>query len=167
MARSLWLVPPEDLRSRLASLIADLARRFRTPAFEPHVTLLGGIEAPEGSLLSRARSLAGQLRPFELRLADVGAGVEFFHCVFVAVVDTPELLQAHDLAGAALDVVEEPFRPHLSLVYGRLGDAEKRAARRAAGDLACAFTARELRVMDTSGDVEAWRRLAGYSLGPP
>jgi len=165
MACSLWLLPPETLRARLATLIAELARRHGTVAFEPHVTLLGGIAAPEESLLGGARGLVARLRPFDVRLGDVGFGAELFHCVFVAVTETPALLQAHALAQEAFGLASaEPFRPHLSLVYGHLDHAEKQAARSAAGDLSASFIADSLHAMDTSGEVARWRRLANYPL---
>ena len=166
MARSLWLVPPPALHDRLAATIAILASRYGTAAFEPHVTLLGGLAGPEETLLSGARVLAERLRPFEVRLREASAGVDFFRCVFVTVDETPELLRAHALAREALGTATaEAFRPHLSLVYGRLGAEEKEAARQAAGELRSCFSADALHVVDTNGDVPGWRRLASYRFG--
>jgi len=163
MARSLWLVPPPALHDRLAATIATLASRHGTASFEPHVTLLGGLEGREETLLSKARALAERLRAFDVRLLEASTGVDFFHCVFVSVDETPELLRAHALAREALGTATaEAFRPHLSLVYGRLDAGEKEAARQAAGELESCFTADALHVVDTSGDVPGWRRLASY-----
>jgi hypothetical protein len=162
---SLWLVPPEPLCARLATLVADLALRLGTVAFAPHVTLLGGIEAPEDALPSAAGSLAARLRPIEMRLGAVTLGSDFYRCVFVEVAGTPELLRAHALARECFTVAPgETFRPHLSLVYGHLGEAQKEAARADAGGLGSAFIADTLYLMETSGDVAGWRRLGSYAL---
>ena len=166
MPLSLWLAPPPDLNRRLAAAIADLARRHGTTAFEPHVTLLGELEGPEAALVPPVGVLARRLRPFEVRLDDVATGTEMFRCVYLTAVETPELLGAHARAREALGVTTaEAFRPHLSLVYGRLGEAEREAARREAGGLLASFTADALQLVDTTGDVDGWRRLARFVFG--
>jgi 2'-5' RNA ligase len=156
-------MPSEELHSSLTTVIAGLARRHGTDAFEPHVTLLGGLEGPGETLLSAARELALGLRPFEIQLLGASTGLEFFHCVFVSAAGTPALLEARARAREAFGVgPEEPFRPHLSLVYGDLGAEEREFARLAAGDLKSSFVADALHVVDTSGPVPGWRRLESF-----
>lgn len=163
MALSLWLVPPAELHASLEAAILGLARRHGTEAFEPHVTLLGGLEAPAAGLSSPARRLAEGLRPFEVHLVGASTGLDFYRCVYVAAAGTPELLFAHALAREAFEVQpEEPFRPHLSLVYGDLGAEEKEFARLAAGDLRSSFLADALHVVDTSGPVSGWKRVETF-----
>jgi 2'-5' RNA ligase len=143
-------------------VIAGLARRHGTEAFEPHVTLLGGLAGAEETL-SAARRLAAGLRPFEVQLLGASTGLEFLHCVFVTVAGTPELVGARTLAREAFGVQPaEPFRPHLSLVYGDLGAEEKEFARLAAGELRSSFVADALHLVDTSGPASRWRRLERF-----
>lgn len=161
---SLWLVPPDDVRSGLAQRIDGLARRLGTPRFEPHVTLLGGIEAAGEQVVAETRGLAAQLGPIGLRLNRAGGREEFFRCLFLEVELEPALNAAHRRARHLFGKrTEPPFFPHLSLAYGRLGSDQKSAVLRELEQDASwriATFASELRVVLTEGPVEEWRALA-------
>lgn len=158
---SLWLVPPEDVRCGLARRIDDLAERLGTPRFEPHVTLLAGIEAEAGQVAAQSRGLVERLEPVGLRLTRAGGRDEFFRCVFLEVEPEPGLVAAH---GRARDRFrkgkEPPFFPHLSLVYGRLGSDQKAALIEEINEDASwriETHAAELWVVLTEGAAEEWR----------
>jgi hypothetical protein len=164
---SVWLVPEGDVRETLSALIATLSRRFGTPAFEPHVTLLGGIGGGEGEALRRVALLAASLRPLAIRLATVGRSDAYFRCLFLEADRSPDLLAAHERASGWLGARDSaPFLPHLSLVYGRLGEEDAFSAREALRSVALplAFEARRLEVHRTEGAVAEWRRLAVHPL---
>lgn len=60
---SLWLMPGEALADRLQREIDELTVRFDdAPRFQPHVTLLGGIDRPAAEVLPAAQALAKQLK---------------------------------------------------------------------------------------------------------
>jgi 2'-5' RNA ligase len=164
---SLWLMPEGEAHERLLGLIARLARRFSTPAFPPHVTLLPGIEGrAEEDVLEASRRVAAGLGPFEVGLSGVEGRDEPFRCLFArAVLDEP-LLRAHEAAARAFDREPDPaFFPHLSLLYGALPPATKREAAAAASSLVTlAFRARRLHVWRTDGPVAEWREIGAFGL---
>jgi len=164
---SLWLMPEGETHERLLSLIAGLARRFSTPPFPPHVTLLPGLLGPtEGDVLARSRSLAAALEPLEIGLAGVGGRDEPFRCLFAPAVLDPPLRAAHAAAARAFDRDPDPaFFPHLSLVYGTLAAATKRAVAAEVGPLvAASFRAGRLHVWRTDGPVGEWREIGAFAL---
>lgn len=60
---SLWLKPPAGPTcSKLAQEVAAQAKEFGGPSFEPHVTLLGGVDGDQDTVLEKASSLAGKLK---------------------------------------------------------------------------------------------------------
>jgi hypothetical protein len=168
---SLWLVPADDVRVRLAERIGDFARRLGTPRFEPHVTLLGGINVPGESVIEKTQTLIPEFEPIHLRLTRPGRRDEFFRCLFLEVAPTPALTDAHRRARALFGKSDEPpFFPHLSLVYGTLApeaknalllELEQDASWRAK---ACAS---ELWVVLTEGTVDEWRVLAKLPMARP
>src|SRR5262245_35383966 len=88
---TLWLMPQEgESQRRLADLIASLAQRLGTPRFEPHLTLLGGLEGSEADIVERTGALARMLRPIELHLHAIEGSDEYFRCVFVTVEPSPQ-----------------------------------------------------------------------------
>ena len=60
---SLWLIPAGEVRQQLAKTIFDLSREYAAPAFEPHVTLAGGIVGPTREVAAKIE----QQRLFEFR----------------------------------------------------------------------------------------------------
>ncbi|MCM2258682.1 MAG: hypothetical protein NDJ94_23870, partial [Vicinamibacteria bacterium] len=95
---SLWLQPQDPLRERLAGVIARLATRFGGPTFVPHVTLVAGLAGDEADLVLRARALAGELRPFPLRLERVARRDEYFRALSIDAVGGEPLRAAHAAA---------------------------------------------------------------------
>src|SRR5437879_1543205 len=154
---SLWLMPEGRAGDRLRALIGELARRHRTPSFLPHLTLLGGIPGPEEAALSRAAGPARGLAPIAIRLREVETSDEYFRCVFVRAEPTKALRGAHVDARAALaGAAPTPFKPHLSLLYGRLGPNERAAVLwELGGTLEVAFEASRLHVFRTQGPPRA------------
>jgi 2'-5' RNA ligase len=166
---SLWLVPPDEVRERLATLIRDLAARVGTRPFAPHLTLLSGIEGrAEEGVLATARSLAARLRPLAIRLESVEGRDEHFRCVIARAANEGPLRAAHEAASRAFDRQPDPgFLPHVSLVYGSLAPGTTRELiRDVASSAALAFEAARLDVWRTEGPVEDWAEIGALDLGP-
>ena len=163
---SLWMLPPADVGDRFRSLIADLSRRMGTPAFEPHLTLAGGIDAPtERTAAARVAPLAACLPPLPIRLMDVGTTGDYYRCLFIHAERTPLLQRAYHEACDVLALAPGDFMPHLSLIYGDLGAADKA---RIVADIGArfdlTFTVERLALYSTAGPPPAWRRVAELAL---
>lgn len=165
---SLWLVPQEGEAARwLGDWINSLAERFGTPSFGPHLTLLGGLDGPEGEILRQSTVLARALPHLELRLSAIEGSDAYFRCVFARVESTAELVLARE---RALELFgrqgEPPFTPHISLMYGRLAPETKPPMIRALGEqLVGAVVSRQLQVMRTQGSPDRWQCLASLAIG--
>jgi hypothetical protein len=120
---SLWLVPVEERRSELSTIINNLAARHHTPRFEPHVTLCSGnilTAGPPEELADRLDRCCAQLAPISAGFDRLGHTDRYLTYFFArlegegaAVVTT---LQSR-LAGA-LDAPGTPeIGLHLSLMY--------------------------------------------------
>jgi 2'-5' RNA ligase len=163
---SLWLVPEPEARRRLAGTISELAGRLGSPAFEPHVTLLGHLAQPEPDVVAAAVRLASATTPLQLRPFRVGQRDEYFRCLFYEIAADAALIDLHMRARLALGRSDEAlYFPHLSLVYGELDNAAKEEL---AGPLAPRRGERwrvdELQVVRTDGEAGEWRLLAGFPL---
>jgi hypothetical protein len=165
--RSLWLVPAEPRRTELAALIERLAAGSH-PVFAPHVTLLPSLPADTPDVRPAVGALAAALGPFTLRLAGETHSDDFFRCVVLEAELAPPLLFARGAAERVLDLAPpEPYRPHLSLVYGHLPPPERAALAaeaRTLMPLPLDVTAAALELWDTSDDVPRWTREATFPL---
>ena len=123
----LWLVPTGTAYDRLAGVLSDLSARYRGPAFDPHLTLLGRLEGEEEPFLDRTKQLARALHPFEIRLKEPAYESLYFRCLFLPVEPSPPVLEAHRRATEIFD--KQPtsaFDPHVSLLYGVFPESMKR-----------------------------------------
>ena len=138
----LWVKPAGAAHALLARTIRDLADELGTPAFEPHVTLLGSLDGPEREHRRRTEMLCRLLRPVPFVLTEPGYLDEYFRCVFMLVDETREVRWYRASALHAFDRPEEPFMPHVSLVdrlpHGIPQAADRCAApSRASHDVPC------------------------------
>lgn len=163
---ALWLMPEGDLYRRLAGAILELSREHSTPAFEPHVTLLGRITGPEREVISKSAELAPRLRPFMVRLARPDYLDEYFRCFFVRVAATGPVDKAHQMAKEVFGLRESAgYMPHLSLIYGRLASGMKeRMVAEVGRRFALEFKVRSLHLFLTRGEPGAWRRVSEFGL---
>jgi 2'-5' RNA ligase len=161
---SLWIVPEGEVRRRLAARIAELARRFAGPVFEPHVTLLAGRPGPAASVIARAGEGMRMSNTFPVRFIGPELGDSYFRSLYLRVEPSPELLVLHDAVRDAFGRTEEaPFFPHLSLRYGAPPPpAVIEEVRLGVPD---GFEARTVDLYSTEGEVERWHRVRRFRLG--
>jgi 2'-5' RNA ligase len=161
---SLWIVPEGEARRRLAALIAELARRFAGPVFDPHVTLLAGLPGPAASVIVRAEEVMRRAKTFPVRFVGPEVGDSYFRSLYLRVEPSAELLALHGAARDAFGRTEEPpFFPHLSLRYGASpAPAVMEEVRLAVPD---GFEARTVGLYSTEGEVERWHRGRRFRLG--
>ena len=159
-------MPRGDVCDRLARIIQRLSTRYGAPQFSPHVTLLGGCVGPRRELICKSAGLAAALRPFTLRLEEIGFLDEYFRCLFVHVALTEPLRRAHQAARRAFGHEREPaFMPHLSLLYGNFPRSPKEEVIAEMGPrLGIQFKVRSLYLWQTHGQPRHWRRVACFGL---
>lgn len=161
---SFWLMPDGEVGAELQGWIDRLSVRFRTPRFPAHVTLFGEAGMEEQAALEAGRRAVEATAPFTVRLEGIDGRDEHYRCLFALAEKSKPLLAAHEALSRAL--AREPdaaFLPHLSLVYGTLGEDQKLALRHEAGsDVSLRFDARRLHAWRTGGPVADWREIAAF-----
>jgi 2'-5' RNA ligase len=161
---SLWIVPEGEVRHRLAVLIAELARRFGGPVFDPHVTLLAGRPGPAASVIAQAEEVMRGAETFPVRFVGPEVGDSYFRSLYLRVESSAELLAIHGAARDAFGRTEEvPFFPHLSLLYGAPPSPAVIAEVRLG--VPDGFDARTVDLYSTEGEVERWHRVRRFRLG--
>ncbi len=166
---SLWIRPQGDALDKIVAAIRAAHRIAGGPPVQPHVSILGGIEATLASAGRKLEKLVSRLEPFEIRLGDIEWRDEYYRCLFVAVEPSEALERAHRLAHEAFDMMPpDPFEPHVSLAYGDLAESVKAAiSERLGGGLDIAFPATGVALVNASESVPTpeWRALAERRFG--
>lgn len=158
-------MPGGKVREKLLALITGLSETYRTPPFEPHITLLGGLVSSEGVLAHGTKELAFSFGPLEVELDGMGHAEEYYRCLFAKVRETGQLMElnrrARDIFGRADD---PPFMPHVSLMYSNMRASKKRRMIPPLEDevRGMRFRAERLYLYLTEGEPPDWREAANY-----
>ena len=123
-ALAFWLIPTHETRGWFEEQIRALAERYKSPVFEPHVTVHVG---PEHRLASPASLLAESSFEFgPLTLATLGTAHSdvFTKTVYVEFSQDAELL---NLSAKLRERLPSDYvlNPHLSLAYAAIPSAER------------------------------------------
>lgn len=158
---SLWLEPEGNIGYRLQERIEKLGKKYDTPLFEPHVTLLGDLRHGETELIQLTDTLAGSLHPLELLLTKADCGNSFYQSIFVHVEKSKELQSARKIACRLFDKNDsEDYMPHLSLLYGDMSRNEKELILNVMErEFQIRFTANYVRLVKTEGRPKDWEKI--------
>jgi len=140
---ALWLLPCADDAQWLQEVIRGLAKRHGGPVFEPHITLHVG-ECPPGVDPARAISEIAALWPsLNLVARATGESDAYYRSLYLEIADDRsdgvqlvrlrrQLVAALQDSGVGLDhaLSSYDFRPHLSLLYGKLSQPSRAALAR-------------------------------------
>ncbi|ORX88436.1 LigT-like protein [Basidiobolus meristosporus CBS 931.73] len=177
---SLWLSPKgqPQVNGLLETLIAKASHAFHSPSFQPHVTLLGAIEASAEEVIQKTQALAAKLGPTKIPLVldEIAVGDAYFQCVLWKVATTPDtqtLREVNQLARGVFDREDDPvFFPHLSLVYGDFSPQVRQEIRERIGrgdfvelkDEHLRFEVGSILVVNTEGKPHEWQVIAEVEL---
>jgi 2'-5' RNA ligase len=126
---SIWLMPRLEDEERFAALVQDLALRFRSPVFQPHLTLVEDMPRSAEELTPLLQSLTDGAASFPAQVERVEESELYYRSFYARFPVVPALKtlkqNAVDLFGVgSLD----SFMPHISLAYGVPADEEKHRA---------------------------------------
>ena len=155
---SLWFTPGGRAREHLCKMIEELSARYQSPAFPPHITLLGGVKTDREAVIKEASAIAQVIEPFEINCEQISWEDAYFRCLYLQVTRTRALLDAHALASRQFGLPSaEEFRPHLSLLYAELANEEKaKISAQIGGNFARGFHIDHLDVYSTNGPPADW-----------
>ncbi|MCK6502446.1 2'-5' RNA ligase family protein [Myxococcota bacterium] len=163
---SLWWMLPPGLEAPVQGLIDGLAGRLGSPAFRPHVTVEGGLSGhPEELIAALAGAPAARTSP-RLRQVGISTGEAWNHLLALDLERTEALGQARIEVMLALGRTVAPggWRPHLSLAYGTLPEATRRAMAAQLKLELPPFHPVALALWDTRGPVAEWWELHRWPL---
>lgn len=166
---SLWLVPGTETTAhrQLQARIMELAERFEdAPMFEPHVTVIGGIDGERAALEETTRTLAAETTPLELAFEGVRWSTTRHQCVFLPVAPTLELMELRRPAREAISGSTAAYHPHLSLVYSEMDLPERRDVAQSidTGTLPSNITCQALALVDTTRPEPEWETIVSVPL---
>jgi 2'-5' RNA ligase len=161
---SLWLEPTGDTAYKLQKRINGLSKKYGTPSFPPHVTLLGGLSASQTELVALTKTLATSVKPFHLKLSKAGYLNTYYQSLFIHVEQNKGLAHLHKNACRLFDCPDEykgdRYMPHLSLLYGDLTQEQKEKILNIIGrEFHIQFTVKKVILINADGKPDQWKKV--------
>ncbi len=124
---AIWYEPTGNLYEELQTIINDLAKKYSSPVFNPHITLLpGGCAFEKDAAINKIRGIADTTLPFETKFDGFGYQDTVFQSLFLKLEVSPEFQElTHRVQQKYNGSVNFDFVPHLAIVYKQLPVAEK------------------------------------------
>jgi len=118
MKYSIWIVPPEPVFSQIKKIIDKLSKKYESPLFEPHMTIVGNIDKDLSEIEKKIKILRSNDKKLELTLGPVSFSTTYFQSVLVRVNSTAKLMKLNLDIKEILGLENNVFMPHISLLYG-------------------------------------------------
>jgi 2'-5' RNA ligase len=123
---SIWLMPPSDQEEFFAAIVRSLAKRFDSPVFQPHLTLVEDMPRSCDELKPLAEQVAAAVASFEAAVETVEESELYYRSFYARFPVTSQLRTSKEKAVDLFKVGSvESFMPHISLAYGVAKSLEK------------------------------------------
>ncbi len=123
---SVWFVPGKKDKEYLDKIIKDLANKYDSPIFIPHLTLFVDVKAGEENLKSTVDEIFANVKPFKIKKKGLNQSENFYKTAFIEFENNDYF---KDLFNALSEKIEQrdfsTFKPHLSLIYKTLPEKER------------------------------------------
>lgn len=176
---SLWLTPYPGSKAEdsLMRKMDEIRKKYKTPFFRPHVTLLGGIVDSKESVLVKTCELAMSCWPFDINLGEIcsnGNGNPF-QVLFYKVKKPEHLGRLNTLVQKDFGVKQSGYSPHLSLAYGDISKEDvsvlQQTLARDSSIVGTSFRVHGIELWKTPRilpeAVQYWERIAHFDFGTP
>jgi hypothetical protein len=158
-------MPEEKASGEIGGFICELAAKYGTPPFSPHITLMGGIETSnESSLVELSRMLCRRPPPL-LQLLGFDCGNHPRKPFYIQVAKTLNLENMWSMTHEVLGVNRSDMpAPHLSLIYGTFTTEQKQEMRTICRILLLTSSIRcdRIQLWRTPQEVKDWRKLGTF-----
>jgi 2'-5' RNA ligase len=162
---ALWYMPSGEVYNRLKNIIVRLSEKYSTPAFEPHVTVIGGLKDPLEELCSKSAQVADLIRPHRIGLIGPECLDEFYRCLFLRAEKTAELTLTHLEAERIFGRTgESEYSPHLSLMYCDFIKDIKEQIIPEIGEWDPVFEVDRICLYSTEGEPTEWKPVQSFTL---
>ena len=157
---SLWLIPEDKSFTKYSDVIEGFSKKFKTPYFEPHITLLGNIKSIDDEAMYGLSVLAAVTEKFTIQLRQLTFQNDYYRCFYLLVEQTPQLYNLYQEAQQIFEnnTDKYTFMPHLSLIYHNMGaNQKKKLIKKLGKSLNGKIKINRLRLVKTAGAVKDWQ----------
>ena len=154
---SIWLMPDGKYASSVSKIINDISKKYNTPIFKPHVTLIGDCEKEKCDKIYFIFKKK-KIKPIEIILKDFDYKDSFFQCLYIKVIKSYQLCKTRNFLIKSLKINSKKiYEPHMSIVYSNLKISEKKKIIKKLGTFRDNFIADKLFLAENDYDNLNWK----------
>ena len=163
---SLWLRPTQIQIDEISRIISELAHRYRTTPFPPHITLLSSLTVELDSIEKACQKIIDRIHSFEIPMQNIAYTTAFYRNFFIMAEPTSTLTTLHEDMKTELEFeTSEDFVPHVSLLYGNLDVKTKECLKDELSEsYPKIFQCSRLDIYNSTGEVPDWFLVNSYEL---
>ncbi len=141
---SLWFMPENSIYNKFETIIKELAKKYNTPTFKPHITLIGSITKED--VFEKTELLSKKIKPFTIKIVKASYMFDYFRCVLALAETSLEIMDAAKLAREIfIDYNKRDYIPHLSLMYGDFSEKIKQKIVKELGNISVEFEVKNIK----------------------
>ncbi|RDJ32053.1 MAG: hypothetical protein DWQ18_00015 [Crenarchaeota archaeon] len=125
---AVWLVPSNKDRKILQKIISDLADKYKSPVFIPHITTYGLVDIALGKLEDFVCNSIQGIKSFDVYTNNIDYSDNIWKTLFINIQMNYELEKIFQNLQKQLDNISHyDYLPHVSLIYKKMKDDEKKS----------------------------------------
>lgn len=162
MTYSIWLVPAQQDKKYLGSIISNLAKSYGAPPFLPHITLYSGIRSV--GLAEKAVCNCRGFPAIPVRGNGLKSSDYLWKTLYIDIKTDVKLRALNGILAKTLSThTRYKFRPHISLMYKKMKKSERQEI--ALGlSIKSAFHFNRISIIRSSSHVGRWRQVSSMRL---
>lgn len=156
MKYSVWIIPPQPIFNEVSKVISDLSVEYKGPVFKPHITILGSIDRELDDIQKAVETVANDTEKLTLSLGPISFSTTYFQSVLVRINSTAQLMQLNLDIKKLLDIENNVFMPHISLMYGNHDMKTREKIAEKINLQSSSFIANEIVIIPEKSDPKEW-----------
>ncbi len=149
-----WLTFDSD---DISEIIANLARKYNGPVFQPHCTLIGKTDVSLPIMKLAVIDLMRNNKPIDVHPGEVSFTDNLWRSLYIELKEKQILTKWHKHICNLLSIkYDKDYLPHISLMYNNISLEEKEKISENI-QLKSAYKIQSIQIIDCSEKVDDWR----------
>ncbi len=160
---AVWLLPNTEDIEYLNGIIKNLSQRYSAPEFVPHITVYGLVDPSLEVLEECVKNSISDSKPFIVKKSGIDYSDDIWKTIFINIKPNSSLISINKkLARKLGQYARYEFMPHISLIYKKIDDAEKKKIIDSL-KIKNEFTIDKIAIQKFSENVHEWEIIRTYS----
>lgn len=161
---AVWLIPSKKDTKHLENIIKKLSHDFHAPIFLPHITIYGLMDISIEIVKDAVINCMSDLEPIMVEHDGIDYSDDLWKSVFIKIKPTKILRLANEkLTQKLAKYSNYEFYPHISLIYKKIRDSEKKKIIENL-KIKDEFEMNRIGILKFSKNMNKWRLVSVYKL---